>query len=315
MTYFDPEDILRQALRTAADSVEPSGDGLAQIRARLTTPRPLVITWVMAAWSELGSLLMYRAGPAIAGLSGRLRFALGIVTRGVRPGLERVRPAFGWLRPGLERLRPAADRLGAWAERLGRPVTRPGESAARPSRYAWLRPVIAMAAVVLVAVAGGFALSGLPHQISRVAASLLPSQTNAPGGGGHGSKLNGSGQTLGPGSTGDHRHRPNPSPSASCPPSGHRHSRATPKPSATPTPTPSPTPTATPGPTPSSSPTPTPTPTPTSSGGDDGGPTPDVGQSGTATNTTAKFVLGGANPSVTPSPSPTPSCTPTPSDS
>src|SRR5580693_3044888 len=192
MTHRDPEIILRQALRSAADSIEPAGDGLAQIRARLTTPRPLVIAWVIAAWADLGSLLRYRAGPALAALGGRLDFVLSSVGRRGHPALERVRPAFGWLRPALERLRPAADRLGTWAERLGRPATRAGESAARPSRYAWLRPAIAMAAVVLVAVAGGFALSGLPHQISRVAASLLPSQTNAPGSGGHGSKLNGS---------------------------------------------------------------------------------------------------------------------------
>ena len=298
MTYFDPEDILRQALRGAADSIEPAGDGLAQIRSRLTTPRPLVVAWAMAAWSDTASLVMYRAGPALAGMAGRLGFALSLVAQRAHPALER---AFGWLRPALARLRPAADRLGTWAERLGRPATRPGESA-RPSRYAWLRPAIAMAAVVLVAVAGGFALSGLPHQISRVAASLLPSQTNAPGSGGHGSKPDGSGHTLGTGSTGGHKHRAKPSPSASCPPSGRRHTTPTPTPSATPNVTPSPTPTPTPTPTPSPTPSPTPTPTPTSSGGDDGGPTPNVGQSSTTTNTTAMYILGGARPKASPSP-------------
>jgi hypothetical protein len=309
MTYFDPEDILRQALCAAADSVEPSGDGLAQIRARLTTPRPLVIAWVMAAWSDLGSLLMYRAGPAVGGLAGRLGFALSFARRGVRPALERVRPAFGWLPPALERLRPAADRLGIWAERLGRPVTRTGEPPARPSRYAWLRPAIAMAAVILVAVAGGFALTGLPHQISRVAASLMPSQTNAPGSGGHGSKVTGNGHPLGPGGTGGHKHRRKATPSASCSPSGQPHGTSSPTPSTMPkaTPKPTPTPTPTPSPTPTSSPSPTASPTPTSSGGDQGNPTPAVGQNTNTTRTSAKVVLDTARPKA--SPSPTPTCT------
>ena len=35
------EDRLRRALRAAADSVEPSADGLGRIRARLTPPRPV----------------------------------------------------------------------------------------------------------------------------------------------------------------------------------------------------------------------------------------------------------------------------------
>src|ERR1700735_1643336 len=110
MTPRDPEVMLRQALRTAADSVEPAGDGLAQIRARLTTPRPLVIAWMIAAWSDLRSLLMYRAGPA---LGGRLDFALSFVARRGHPALDRARPAFGWLRPALVRLASGAGPPGA----------------------------------------------------------------------------------------------------------------------------------------------------------------------------------------------------------
>jgi len=47
----DYEDFLRGALHAAVDSVEPAGDGLERIRARLTTPRPLPVAWLMAACS------------------------------------------------------------------------------------------------------------------------------------------------------------------------------------------------------------------------------------------------------------------------
>src|SRR6516165_5185302 len=47
----DYEDFLRGALHAAADSAEPAGDGLERIRARLTTPHPLPVAWLMAACS------------------------------------------------------------------------------------------------------------------------------------------------------------------------------------------------------------------------------------------------------------------------
>src|SRR4249920_3585790 len=48
----DFEELLRRALHSAADSVEPSEDGLERIRARLTSPHPLPVAWVMAAYPE-----------------------------------------------------------------------------------------------------------------------------------------------------------------------------------------------------------------------------------------------------------------------
>jgi hypothetical protein len=46
------EDLLRRALHSAADSVEPSQDGLERIRSRLTTPYPLPVAWMMAVYSQ-----------------------------------------------------------------------------------------------------------------------------------------------------------------------------------------------------------------------------------------------------------------------
>src|SRR5215472_2024320 len=47
----DYEDFLRGALHAAVDSAQPAGDGLERIRARLTTPHPLPVAWLMAVCS------------------------------------------------------------------------------------------------------------------------------------------------------------------------------------------------------------------------------------------------------------------------
>lgn len=79
----DYEDVLRRALHAAADLVEPSGDGLERIRARLTTPQPAVVAWVMAGYSDA-----------------------------LRPALSWIHPLMEWLRtalsPVIERFKPAA---------------------------------------------------------------------------------------------------------------------------------------------------------------------------------------------------------------
>ena len=71
MTHLEPEDILRQALHAAAESVEPAADGLARIRARLSTPHPMVVAWVIAAWSGLARVVMVHVEPWLAGRLGR----------------------------------------------------------------------------------------------------------------------------------------------------------------------------------------------------------------------------------------------------
>ena len=49
----DFEDLLRRALHSAADSVEPAQDGLERIRTRLTKPYPLPVAWMMAVYSQV----------------------------------------------------------------------------------------------------------------------------------------------------------------------------------------------------------------------------------------------------------------------
>ena len=268
MTHVDPEEILRRELRAAAESIEPAADGLHQIRARLSAPRPLAVAWVMVGWTTVGQ-------PALV----RLDQVLEVVAEWLRPALH----------PVAERLHPVAQRLhpvlhtvrAAFAPRTG-----PG---GRPSRYAWLRPALAMAAVVAVVVVGSFALTGLPNGVISQVGNVFGNQTQSPHSRGHAPRENGNGQpipTQGPGS------RPaSPAPSASCSPK--------PKPTSTPTPTPTPTQTPTPAPTtpaPTQTPTPTPsTPSPTTSAGGDSSPS----SSESAQDTSLVVTVGSAQHSLT----------------
>src|SRR5215472_15253369 len=65
----DYEDLLRGALHSAVDSIEPSTDGLDRIRARLVAPYPLPIAWLTAA----GSAVSRRAAGGLHSALARLR--------------------------------------------------------------------------------------------------------------------------------------------------------------------------------------------------------------------------------------------------
>src|SRR5215831_4396350 len=58
---LDYEERLRAALRAAAESVEPEGDGLERIRARIHAPRPATAAWLTTAAEPSGP------GPVTAG--------------------------------------------------------------------------------------------------------------------------------------------------------------------------------------------------------------------------------------------------------
>jgi hypothetical protein len=275
VTHIDPDEILRRELRAAAESIEPAADGLNQIRARLSAPRPLAVAWFMVGWTTVGQPALARLGQVF------------------EPVAERLRPA---LHPVASRLRLVLGKLRV----VFTPRTGPG---GRRSRYAWLRPALTMAAVVAVVVVGSFALAGLPHGMISQVGEVFGNQTHSSHGGGRPPRENGNGQPIP--TPGSGNRAASPSPSASCSPS--------PKPTPTPTPTPtpsSPSPTPTPTPTPSSpSPTPTPTPTPTASGGGDTPPSPG---SQSAEDTSLVVIASSAHSGLVakPRPSPSPTCTP-----
>ena len=165
MTYptREHEELLRRALRVAADSVEPAGDGLERIRARLTTPRPAVAAWMMS---------------------------------GTEPAVLRMRPLLARLRQVTE---SALDRL--WAVRSALDRLWAGRGALRAhlalrAHPAWLRPASAMAAFVVIIGSGALAIRALQHTITQtgVPTSLGVAEgisSGQPGGG-----LNGQGQKL-----------------------------------------------------------------------------------------------------------------------
>src|SRR6266487_3229712 len=280
MTYptREHEDLLRRALRAAGDSVEPAGDGLERIRARLTRPRPAFAAWMMSgaepaalrvrpvlSWLRLRiGLALGRIGPALAWLRLRIGLALG-----------RIGPALAWLR--------ARFRAGDGTVKAG-----PG----------WLRPVAAIAAFVVIIGSGAFAISALRHSITQTGVEIGLGQSTATTGGTKGpGGVNGNGHKIVPPNqlwlplhTGSTPAPIRPSPNA----------QASPGPSCTPTVAPTTTPSPSSTPTPSPSVTPTPTPTPTGTGSPS--PSPSDSISPTSGASTAPSALVEAAVLATPAP-------------
>jgi hypothetical protein len=97
-THSEHEAILRRALHAAANGIEPQGDGLQRIQARLRPPRPIVVAWAEAAWLDTRMRV-----PAIleAGLKS-LRSALLLAWERFGPSRTtsgRATRNLSWLRP------------------------------------------------------------------------------------------------------------------------------------------------------------------------------------------------------------------------
>ncbi len=140
------EDILRRALAAAAESIEPTGDGLQRIRHRLDS-RQSTRSFLpgCAEWLELhGTRLLVRFEPAIE-----------------------------WGRTALKRALPV---LASFPRGLSGPRTRAGghRGPARPRGRlgpagAWLKPVFAVSAAVAIVVAGVVILN---HETQTVISPL-----------------------------------------------------------------------------------------------------------------------------------------------
>jgi hypothetical protein len=280
---FDHADWLRRALHAEADSIEPAGDGLERIRARLTAPRPAPVAWITAA---------------LAGTAGR---ALG--------GLESVR---AWLESVWSRLRAA---LGTVREQFRMPPPGPSAERLRLVRH----PVVVAAAGLLAAVVVTFALAPLPGQaVSQAVALIWSFESGGSASAASGPAVSGPGTQPGTaGATGAAHGKPghkNPA-SASCTARASAAVAACPSPGACPSPAasahpshgPSPTATPTPTATPSPSATPASSATPPSSTGARACPTPSSSASPHPSASSSP-----SPPTSSPTPSP-PSSSPTPS--
>ncbi len=147
----DFEEIIRSALRAAADSVEPTGDGLQKIRHRLHSPRSArsllagCTDWLLLYWIQL-----------------RVR---------LEPATDAGRAALGQL----------GDRVGTSApgHRTGARQHAPAPAVAWPAAAAgpWMRPMLAVSAVVAVVVVGFVTL----HTVQQ--ATITPTNSvTSPGG-------------------------------------------------------------------------------------------------------------------------------------
>src|SRR5215472_9740948 len=164
----DYEDFLRGALHAAVDSVEPAGDGLERIRARLTRPHPLPVAWLMAVCSWLA------------------RYARG--------GLDSVS---AW----LQTVPRAAARPGDAGERSGAGAGERSGDAVRQRQLDRLRLVFTVAAVTVLMAVSVSALTPFGrHVLSQAGAALNSSfsggetaGTGEPGASGPGSGAAGGG--------------------------------------------------------------------------------------------------------------------------
>lgn len=272
----DYEDILRRALAAAAESIEPSGDGLQRIRHRLDSRRsPRSVLSGCAEWLDVhGTRLLVRLEPAIE--TGRTLLR----RTGPLPGPLLAVASF---LAGL--FSPRGRRRAGGHRGAARPLGRLGPAGA------WLKPVFAVSAAVAIVVVGVVILD---HETG----TLINPANGSYGSAGPGSSVSSGVKTAnskrwklplgvrptqvinGPGR--------NPKvksvlPAVACTP--------TPTPAAS-TPAPSGSGTATPTPTVSGSPTSTPTsPQPTESGLPTPTPTASTATGGTATATAAALVL------------------------
>jgi hypothetical protein len=99
-TLNEREAALRRVLRSAAEAIEPSADGLQRIQSRLRpVPRSLPVAWAEAVWTEI--VLRSPAG---------LRSACSRLADSIRQGLDRLTPG------------PGATGRGARSLRLLRPL-------------------------------------------------------------------------------------------------------------------------------------------------------------------------------------------------
>jgi hypothetical protein len=243
----DYDDILSRVLHSTLDPIEPAGDGLAKIQKRIAEPwLKRRVSLLRTELTALGWLIAVRCEPFLSAVRSSLA---------------------GVMRQSGRRMRSAPLALGGATAAAGSRRHHDRRVAARGGRWveptmAWLRPTLAVAAAVVIVVAGVLAM-GQFHTVFSPA-SYPGTNYNSPGHhGSHPGRQKGGGglQTSGattPGGgrghnpsvrpsnkgkiTGSHTHEASPSPTTPSP----SPSSASPTPTQTPTGTPTPTPTATP---------------------------------------------------------------------
>lgn len=159
-------DRLRRALHAAADGVVPSGDGLERIRHRIAQEQSRDSLALLLGWLK-SSLLDFRY------LIGDLRSVMPPIAAPLKgKGLPFVAAAAIALKSALLAFTAAVMSAARAAGQATVPAVRSAATAVRarfPERLresdGWLRPVLATAGAVLVAVMVMFAIPGIRQEI------------------------------------------------------------------------------------------------------------------------------------------------------
>jgi hypothetical protein len=271
----DYEAALSRVLHTTTDQLEPVGDGLTKIRARLSEP------WLKRQWWLLRSELMVLYWFAVVRCES-LASMLRSRSAPADPAADPLAPLIACSTPSTQRpagrlrwARSARGAITAWVASMG-----PGRGHEDDPRSSyspvldWLRPALAVAGAVVLVVAGVFAVGNIHQGLRFIGLGAdgesqpgTSSQTGANGNTNGGATAISGPQSGSPAQSGSSaakhgataQHKGTASSSGPCPQVSPLTAGS---PSATPTDTPTPTET----PTPTDTPTPTVTPTPTPSG-------------------------------------------------
>ena len=242
------DQMLRSALHTEVDSIEPAEGGLDQIRRRTHAPWPVrQASLLLTECADLFRLIGIRLEPRLAGMRAAIAARGGLWAAFVGVLSSIVASVAALFMPSRRR---------GHLHRAGTAATG-GPSPERPrSNLAWLRPVLAVAGAVVIVVAGVFGLTQMRDNLvlSNAPATSGASTSSTDSQGPTLSGQSAPGAILPPSTQGGSS---SPSPTASC--SSSPNKQATPTPTPTATTTPSTTPTDTPTATPTDTTTPTPT--------------------------------------------------------
>ena len=243
------DEMLRRALHAEADSVEPAKGGLDRIRRR--THAPWLVrqaSLMLTECADLVRLIGIRLQPGFTGMRAAVAARGGVWEASVAVLSSTVASVVALTMPS--RRRGAMHRGGASGPSPER----------RGSNLAWLRPVLAVAAAVVIVVAGVF---GLVQVRDNLVSVVFPSGTPASTGAGSASTSDQAPTLQGQSAPGvilptSTRHgSPTPSPTATCPTTQNQQASPTPTPSDTTTPAATPSGTPTPSPSDTTDPSPT----------------------------------------------------------
>ena len=247
----DFDQMLRSALHTEVDSIEPAEGGLDRIRRRTRAPWLIrQASLLLTECTDLVRLIAIRLEPRFTGMRATVAARGGMWAAFVALLSSTVAGVAALFMPS--RRRGHMHRAGAAG---------PGGTPPEHRNLTWLRPVLAVVGAVVIVVAGVF---GLTQVRAKLVLELFPS--NAPSSSSVGTSSNGdqvptlSGQStpaaiLPPSTQGG---SPQPSPKASCSTSPSQQAMPTPTP-----PTGTTSPAATPSTTPPTTPPDTTSPSPT----------------------------------------------------